>query len=230
MNTNPTEMAEREERVNAAIADYLDSVHAGQTLNEDEFLASHVDIASEIEEFLADREQFQRIAGSLGPPLTDLAAPVGQPTLRHESADRGMTVVAYPGKAIRYFGDYVLLEEIARGGMGVIYKARQTRLNRIVVVKLILAGQLASDDDVKRFYTEAKAAAGLQHPNIVTIYEVGEHEGQHFFSMEYVNGVNLTELTKRGPLPFETAADYVKTIAEAIHYAHQQGTLHRDGP
>jgi WD40 repeat protein len=133
-----------------------------------------------------------------------------------------------PGTKVRYFGDYELLEEIARGGMGVVYRARQVSLNRVVALKMILAGQLASEADVKRFHTEAEAAANLQHPNIVAIHEVGEHEGQHYFSMDYVEGTSLAALVRENPLPAQRAARYVKIIGEAIHYAHQQGTLHRD--
>ncbi len=129
---------------------------------------------------------------------------------------------------LHYFGDYELVEEIARGGMGVVYKARQVSLNRTVAVKMILAGQLARETDVKRFHAEAEAAANLQHPNIVAIHEVGEQEGQHYFSMDYVAGKNLAEVVREGPLPARKAALYVQTIAEAIHYAHQRGTLHRD--
>ena len=133
-----------------------------------------------------------------------------------------------PGAEPRRFGDYELLGEISRGGMGVVYKARQTSLNRIVALKMILAGRLASEADIRRFRHEAQAAAGLQHPNIVAIHEVGEHYGQHYFSMDYVEGKDLAELVRDGPLEPRRAAACVKTIAEAIQYAHDHGILHRD--
>jgi tRNA A-37 threonylcarbamoyl transferase component Bud32 len=132
------------------------------------------------------------------------------------------------GKRLKYFGDYELLEEIARGGMGVVWKARQSNLNRDVALKMIRAGALASPDEVARFLREAEAAANLQHPNIVAIHEVGEHDGQHYFSMDLVDGRDLAALIAEGPLAPQRAARYVKTIAEAIHFAHQRGTLHRD--
>src|SRR5438105_4632290 len=129
---------------------------------------------------------------------------------------------------VRYFGDYELLDEIARGGMGIVYKARQVSLNRIVAVKVLLFGKFSSDEFVKRFRAEAESAASLHHPNIVAIHEVGEHEGQHYFSMDYVEGKNLAELVREKLLPAREAAAYLKKIAEAIHYAHQHGVLHRD--
>ncbi len=132
------------------------------------------------------------------------------------------------GKRLRQFGDYELLEEIARGGMGVVFKARQRGLDRTVALKMILSGQLASREYVQRFRAEAASAAMLQHPNIVTIHEVGVHEGQHFFSMDYVQGRTLAEIVREGPLQAKRATTYVKSIAEAIHYAHGQGILHRD--
>ncbi len=155
-------------------------------------------------------------------------------------ASAGAVKVPRPsGTKLRYFGDYELLEEVARGGMGVVYKARQLSLNRIVAVKMILSGKLASTADVARFRAEAEAAANLRHPNIVAIHEVGEQDGQHYFSMDYVEGKSLAELVAGHPLPsdgrgikdegwFRRVAGWVKTIAEAIHYAHGQGTLHRD--
>lgn len=128
----------------------------------------------------------------------------------------------------RDFGDYELLEEIARGGMGVVYKARQKSLDRIVAVKMLLAGQFATKQFVQRFRAEASAVAVLQHPNIVAIHQVGFQEGQHFFSMDHVQGQNLAQLVGQRPLPSAKAASYLKAIAEAMHYAHKQGILHRD--
>src|SRR5262245_25637782 len=129
---------------------------------------------------------------------------------------------------IRLFGDYELLEEVARGGMGIVYRARQISLNRSVALKMILSGPFASDASVGRFRAEAEAAATLQHPNIVAIHEVGEHEGLHYFTMDFVSGRNLADLVRDGPLLHKRAATYLKTIAEAIHHAHRQGILHRD--
>src|SRR5262249_40883026 len=126
------------------------------------------------------------------------------------------------------FGDYELLEELGRGGMGVVYKARQRSLNRIVAVKLILSGEFASKQEVLRFRGEAEAAAHLRHPNIVAIYETGELSGQNYFSMEYVQGRTLAEMVRDNALPPDRAARYVRIIAEAIHYAHGKSILHRD--
>src|SRR5262245_45614159 len=121
------------------------------------------------------------------------------------------------------FGDYELFEEIARGGMGVVYKARQISLNRIVAVKMILHARFNNAEFVQRFRVEAEAAANLHHSNIVAIYEIGQEEDQHYFSMEYVQGRDLASLVRDQPLPAKRAAQLTEKIARAIHYAHQHG-------
>jgi eukaryotic-like serine/threonine-protein kinase len=128
----------------------------------------------------------------------------------------------------RRLGEYEILEEIARGGMGVIYRARQTSLNRTVALKVLLTGHFANPTAVRRFRLEAEAAASLSHPNIVSIYEVGEEQGLLYFSMKLIEGRSLAELTRDKPLPALRAAQLAKTIAEAIHSAHEQRLLHRD--
>src|SRR3954462_269447 len=125
-------------------------------------------------------------------------------------------------------GDYELLEEVARGGMGIVFRARQVSLDRIVAVKALLFGEFASDPFIARFRAEAQAAAALQHRNIVAIHDVWEHRGQHFFSMEFVEGQTLAQISKEGPLTSKRAARYAATIARALHFAHTRRILHRD--
>jgi serine/threonine protein kinase len=127
------------------------------------------------------------------------------------------------------FGDYEVLGEIDRGGMGVICRARQVSLNRTVALKLIRSGDLASDLEVRRFRLEAEAAARLDHPNIVPVFEVGEQHGQHYFSMPLVEGGSLSQrLAAATPVPEHEAARLMVKIASAVHHAHQRGIMHRD--
>lgn len=128
----------------------------------------------------------------------------------------------------KQFGDYVLIDEIARGGMGVVFKAEQKRLHRVVALKMILAGQLATEDDINRFQQEAEAAAKLEHPNIVPIYEVGEHNQRHYLSMGLIDGNSLADQLKESPLPPKKATRVLIAVTEAVAYGHDQGIVHRD--
>jgi hypothetical protein len=182
--------------------------------------------------------------------------PVGEPVTSYEPASGGQTVdlgreaitvaetilpadaaitrkaiaepVAATAGRVHYFGDYELVRELARGGMGVVYEARQVSLNRMVAIKMILSAHLASEADVHRFYVEAKAAANLDHPNIVPIYEVGDHDGQHYFSMKLIKGGNLADRIGDFTKDPEAAARLMATVARAVEVAHHKGIVHRD--
>ena len=140
----------------------------------------------------------------------------------------GEDVAVGPGTRLSYFGDYELIKELGRGGMGVVYKARQISLNRPVAVKLLKADILASDEELRRFQNEAEAVALLDHPHIVLIFEVGEYEGRQYFSMKLVGGPSLEKKLSDYAADPKAAARLVKTAAEAVHHAHRRGILHRD--
>jgi len=199
-----------EQKVNEIIAAYLEAGNPDR----DALLAKHPEFAAELQSFLADHERLKNLAAN-----TPTVAPSDSPAFT-------------PGERLRYFGDYEILDEIARGGMGVVYKARQVSLQRIVALKMILAGQLAGPQDVQRFRSEAKAAGKLDHPNIVPIYEVGDFQGQHYFSMKYIDGGSLAKPIDVSSLPATDlsvcAARLLAAVARAVHHAHQRGILHRD--
>jgi serine/threonine protein kinase/Tfp pilus assembly protein PilF len=161
------------------------------------------------------------LAESLERPGQDLSTKV--------LADEDVRRVQRPGLAqLREFGQYELLGEIARGGQGVVFRAWQRSLNRQVALKMIALGPWATEPHLKRFKTEAEAAANLDHPQIVPIYEIGQIAGQHYFTMKLVEGISLKQAVRDGPLAPRRAAAIMVTIARAIHYAHERGILHRD--
>jgi WD40 repeat protein len=198
--------AAREQRFEQALAACVELLESEGTVDRAALLDRFPEFAGELAEFLADRDRVDRLAI---PPTLETSSP--KPT--------EMT----PG-TMRYFGDYELLEEIARGGMGIVYKARQVSLNRTVALKMILAGELATEADVRRFHAEAEAVALLDHPYIVPVYEVGEHQGQHYFTMRLIEGGNLSG----AKFPPREAARLMATVARAVHHANQRGILHRD--
>ena len=208
-----TESSERDQRLANVLADMTDSICRGEYLDFDEICRVHPDLADEL----------RRLWGAL--LITDTAGAVrDEGVLDPESTPSRWRSLELPTT----IGDYELIEEIGRGGMGVVFRARQLSLDRIVAVKMILRGRLASEDDLERFLAEALAMARLEHPNIVPVYDVGDIEGRPFFSMQLINGHTLAERIAYGPLPQREAAELVATVARAISFAHEHGVLHRD--
>src|SRR5437867_7391413 len=150
------------------------------------------------------------------------------------SRDQANAAAAHSKKATRAatmlgeLGDYELLEEIGRGAQGVVFRARQKSLNRTVALKVISLGQWASKAHLKRFRREAEAAASLDHPSIVPIYEVGERDGSCYFSMKFVEGGQLDEVVRRTPMSIRQAVELIAKVARTVHYAHEHRILHRD--
>ena len=184
MANTPNDPTETFAGLDQVIAGYLQGVESGQVPDRYELAARYPDLAEPLRAFFADLDRVERQAGPLR--LTGDGGHV-MSGCSGSGDGIGSGVLA----RVRYFGDYELLEEIARGGMGVVYKARQASLNRVVALKMILKGVLATGVDVVRFRAEAESAAALDHSHIVPIYEVGEHEGQQYFAMRYVEGDDL---------------------------------------
>ena len=221
-STTPSSNSDsRNELLEQVLADYLRAQESGEPVDPQKFIAAHPDLAAELRAFF----QNHAVVDQLAAPLREVLSPADTPTLDQSGSSR----VAEVGARLKYFGDYELLGEIARGGMGVVFRAKQTSLGRIVALKMIIAGNLAAPDDIRRFKQEAEAAANLDHPHIVPIYEVGEHDGQHYFSMRLMEGGSLGDALRSGQkFSLATAAKLIATIARAVHHAHQRSVLHRD--
>src|SRR5882762_1106448 len=164
----------------------------------------------------------------------DVVAGVGDPGRAADVRGENANAAAHSKEAVRAatmlgeLGDYELLEEIGRGAQGVVFRARQKSLNRIVALKVISLGQWASKAHLKRFRLEAEAAAHLEHPGIVPIHEVGERDGSCYFSMKFIEGGQLDEVARREPIPIRRAVELIAKVARTVHYAHEHGILHRD--
>ncbi len=217
MTTATTDAPDRERLLDDLVVAYLEAVEDGAAPDRGQWLARYADMAGELEELFADLD---KVMGWTAPLRDAVTPPVS-----------GTRPAAPPPRSrpcLRVVGDYELLEEIARGGMGVVYRARQTSLQRTVAVKMVLAGAAASPADLKRLRAEAEAAALLDHPNIVPIYEVGEEDGRPYFSMKLIEGGTLQQHLGRFAASPREAARLVATVARAVHHAHQRGVLHRD--
>ncbi len=238
----------RRQRLDEAIGSFLVALDAGRKPNPRDWLARHPELCPELDEFFADRARVDdliepmraaperafasRAAGRLlattwgesimtdGPALPGVD---GETTSDDDRSER------FPnGTRVRYFGDYEIGGVLGEGGMGIVYNARQLSLDRPVALKMIKAARFASDDDLRRFHNEAEAVARLDHPNIVPIFEVGQFEDQHYFSMKLVAGESLDKVLKDFAGDLRRTARLVVTVAGAIHHAHQRGILHRD--
>ncbi|HEY7314490.1 MAG TPA: WD40 repeat domain-containing serine/threonine-protein kinase [Gemmataceae bacterium] len=209
MTLEATMTFDREALLDEVVTAYLKEARAGHTPEPEAWLGRYPELASDLAEFFADRAAVERLAVPL----------------------RSVAPTELPADCV---GDYELLKEIAHGGMGVVYRARQKSLNRVVALKMVLAGRLASADDVERFRQEAESAARLDHPHIVPIYEVGRWRAGPsspvvpYFSMRLIDGGGLAEHLPRFARDARAAARLMGTVARAVHHAHQRGILHRD--
>lgn len=224
-----------EELLDQVLAEYIRRVDAGERVDREQFLNANPDVRDELDELLGMADKVEQMAG----PVIDCqqVEPAQEVDFAtdsdlHETITHTPESTPHPDapaeRLPRKCGKYELLEVLGRGGMGVVYKARQVNLNRTVAVKMILEGRLASTSDIQRFRIEAQAAGRLSHSNVVTVYEISEVDGRHYYSMDYIDGLSLADLVRAGPQESKRAARYLKTIAEAIHLAHENGILHRD--
>jgi serine/threonine protein kinase len=210
--------ADQDQLLADLLASLSEQVRQGRDADVEAVAARHPKLAQELRELWAAVQ----IADAFTPREASGA-------LRAERA--GLAVLAAPAPpefTARTFGDYDLLDELGRGGMGVVYKARQRSLQRTVALKMILRGELAAPEDLLRFQAEARAAARLDHPNIVAVYDAGQCDGQAYFTMRQVEGQTLADLLSVGPMKARDAAKCLAVISRAVHYAHQNGILHRD--
>lgn len=233
--------SETDDPIDEAFAAYLRSCDEGSVGSREEFLAQFPELAEELKNLMDAADAINRFTGGGAEPAVEAVVPNAD-TINSMVAgpdDSGDDPAATlpeahrpkgdPGPMLPFdLGDYQLQEVIGRGGMGVVYRATQRVLNRTVAVKMIRGGKLACENDVRRFYTEARAAARLHHPGIVPVYQFGHEAGHHFFSMALIEGTDLQRKINEEEMPIEAAARYVRDVARALEHAHQNNLLHRD--
>jgi serine/threonine protein kinase len=210
----------REAAFDRIVQKFYQAVENGNPVEPDRFIAEHPDFEAELQSFFGDLKNLNDVGG-----LGELP---GTNRLDATRPSDGVEHLIEPGVSLTYVGQYRILEEIARGGMGVVFKARQEKLRRTVALKMILSGRYASEAEVDRFRREARATAALKHPHLVGVHEIGVHEGNHYFTMDYIENVSLAQQLREGSLAPREAANLLLTLTQATHYAHEKGVLHRD--
>lgn len=224
----------KQSMLDEAFAEYLRLLDAQDVFDVSIFLNEHPEISDELEELIETANRIEEMAGPKGSISNNGESTVdesGQDTVifSGDSSSLGQDSSGAENSVIgKQLGDYRIQEVLGRGGMGVVYLAEQISMSRKVALKMIRSGCLASESDIQRFYIEAQAAGRLKHPSIVQVYQVGEIEGHHFFSMEYIEGKCLSRVCKSQELSSDQIASLMKEISDAVDFAHQHGVLHRD--
>jgi serine/threonine protein kinase len=226
------EPADRDQELDEILATYLQAVDAGHSPERHELIARHPELALQLTAFFVAEDSISRRTD----PLRSTIGPAAEESVLQEPTVPVSEGAVRADIRLRSFGDYELLGLVGRGGMSVVYKARQKSLNRLVALKMIRADRLATDYDVRRFRREAETAAELDHLSAVPIYEVGQWDGEGldapiiYFSMKLIDGCDLTSWCRQAPdgVDERRIARVVATAARAVHHAHQRGILHRD--
>jgi serine/threonine protein kinase len=209
MPETPTEPTIADNCFEEAVAEYLRLSEEGPEPDPEQFVRRFPDLEKRLREFFAGLALFDHMADHLAPL----------------AGQRGHHAPAHSGTRL---GDFELLEELGKGGMGIVYRARQVKLDRLVALKLIRSGSLADTEERSRFDAEARAAARLQHPHIVQVFEVGEHDGLPYLALELVGGGSLARQCRGQPWEAHRAARLIEQLAQAVQHAHEHGVVHRD--
>jgi eukaryotic-like serine/threonine-protein kinase len=228
MNPEPSMLPERDERLGEILAAWIEAAERGETPDRAEWLARHAEFATELEEFLANRARLQEVTEPLCQAVRVTAIAPSRGNIPLAMSQENTSVLPIAEMIGRSVGEYDLLAVIGQGGMGLVYRARHRRLQRLVALKMLRANVLSDAGDVQRFRNEAEVLAQLDHPHIVPVHNVGEHEGRFYFSMKLIEGGGLNEQLGRFRDDPHRAARLVAQVARAVHHAHQRGILHRD--
>jgi serine/threonine protein kinase len=219
-----TDVIDREQQLDEVLAAYLEAAEKGWAPDRQRLLACYPHLAGDLRRFFGNQDRVEHVVAPLRPASADGPAPPFSPVTLTDTQNPAVQQEArwpvVPG--------YEILGELGRGGMGVVYQARQQSCDRVVALKMILTGPHAGPQEHQRFRSEAQAVARLQHPGIVQLFEVGEVEGRPYLALEHVAGGSLADRLDGTPLPPGQAAELVEALARAVHHAHEHGVIHRD--